>query len=219
MKKEKKYDFDQEQKYPLSEAIKIVKDNAKAKFEESLEIHVRIGIDPKKGDQQIRSTVILPHGTGKTKKICVFTENEKEALSAGADMAGGEELIQKIKTKGIIDFDIAVATPDMMRHLAPIAKVLGPKGLMPSPKNETVSTNIKKTIEDLKGGKVAFKNDETANIHQLIGKVSWEETKLNENFGAFFDGLKKVKPASSKGAFIRQISICSTMGPGVKVEI
>jgi len=215
----KKTNFDNEKAYSLDEAFKLVKENAKAKFDESLEVHIRLGIDPKKGEQQVRGTVVLPHGTGKSKKIAVFTEKEKEAKDAGADIVGGEELIKKIKTKGVIDFDVAVATPDMMPKLAQIAKILGPKGLMPSPKNETVTTDIKKTVKELKGGKITFKNDETCNLHQLIGKISWDENKLKENLEALLAALNKVKPATAKGIFIKQVVLSSSMGPGVKVEL
>jgi len=215
----KQTNYDKDKAHFFNEAFKIVKENARAKFDESLEIHIRTGIDPKKGEQQIRSTVVLPHGTGKSKKVAVFTENEKEAQDAGADIVGNEELIKKIKTKGIIDFDIAVATPDMMPKLAPIAKVLGPKGLMPSPKNETVTKDVAQTVKELKGGKITFKNDDTSNIHQILGKLSWEENKLRENFEVFIEAVKKAKPGGIKGDFIRSATLCSTMGPGVKLEI
>ena len=203
--------------YSLEDGIKKVKENAKAKFDESIEVHIRTGIDPKKGEQQVRATCVLPHGTGKTKRVAVFTENEKEAKEAGADITGGKELIQKIKTKGVIDFDIAVATPDIMRELAQIAKILGPKGLMPSPKNETVTKDIAKTVKELKGGKIAFKNDETSNIHQIIGKVSWNDKKLIENFDAFMQAVNKVKPSGVKGELVRAVTICSSMGKGIRI--
>ncbi len=215
----KQVTFDQNKSYPIDEAFKLVKENAKAKFDESVEVHIRLGIDPKKGEQQVRATAVLPHGTGKTKKIAVFTENEKEAKEAGADIVGGKELIQKIKTKGVIDFDIAVATPEIMKDLAQIAKILGPKGLMPSPKSETVTKNVKKIVKDLKGGKITFKNDETSNIHQAIGKVSWDTKKLKENFEAFLEAVKRARPAGVKGSYIKQVVLCSTMGPGVKVAL
>ncbi len=203
--------------YSFEEGIKKVKENSHAKFDESVEVHIRTGIDPKKGEQQIRSTCILLHGTGKTKKIAVFTENEKEAKEAGADIVGGKELIKKIKTKAVIDFDVAVATPEIMRELSQIAKILGPKGLMPSPKNETVTKDVVKTVKELKAGKITIKNDETSNIHQIIGKVSWDENKLKENFEAFLTAVNKAKPAGVKGIFIKSISICSTMGKGFKI--
>lgn len=212
MKKEKKL-------YPIDEAIKLVKVNARAKFDESVEVHIRTGIDPKKGEQQIRATCVLPHGTGKTKRVAVFTENEKEVPRGelGADIVGGKELIQDIKNKNIINFDIAVATPEIMKDLAQIAKILGPKGLMPSPKNETVTKDIAKTVTELKGGKIAFKNDETSNIHQIIGKVSWDENKLKENFTSFMQAVNKNKPNGIKGVYIKNVVICSSMGKGFKI--
>jgi large subunit ribosomal protein L1 len=220
MKKVKKQTgFDQEKIYSIEEALKLVKENAKAKFDESLEAHIRTGIDLAKGEQTVRANVVLPHGSGKTKKIAVFTENEKEALDAGADIVGGKELIEKIKNTGVIDFEVAVATPNMMKDLAQIAKVLGPKGLMPSPKNETVTANIKKAVAELKGGKITFKNDDTGNIHQLLGKISWDENKLKENFETFMEAVKRHKPAGIKGVFVKQVVICSSMGPAVKVII
>jgi large subunit ribosomal protein L1 len=203
----------------MEEALKLVKETAKAKFDESLEIHVKLGIDTSKGEQQVRSTVVLPAGSGKTKKIAVFTENEKEALEAGADIAGGKELIDKIRTSGVIEFEVAVATPSMMKELSGVAKILGPKGLMPSPKNETVTTNIKKAVSELKGGKVAFKSDDTGNIHQLAGKVSWDVEKLKANVETFMEAVRKAKPAGAKGDYIKKVVICSTMGPGVRVAI
>ncbi len=211
--------IDPKKTYPLAEAIELVKKTSNVKFDAGVEIHLRLGIDPKKGDQQIRGTVTLPHGTGKTKKIAVFTENEKEAKEAGADLAGAKELIDKIKKTGKTDFDIAVATPDMMKNLAPIAKILGTRGLMPSPKNETITTNIKKTVKELKGGKVAFKNDDTTNIHLLVGKVSFDDKKLVENIETFTDAVKKAKPVSAKGTFIQNASVSSSMGPGIKIEV
>ena len=202
----------------IQEALENIKKDAKAKFDESIEVHICTAIDPKKGEQQLRSICVLPHGTGKTKRVAVFTENEKEAKEAGADIVGGKELIQEIKNKNIINFDIAVATPDMMKDLAVIAKVLGPKGLMPSPKNETVVKDIIKAVKELKGGKIAFKNDETSNIHQIIGKVSWDVEKLLENYNAFMSAINKAKPAGIKGTFIKSITVCSTMGKGVRCE-
>ncbi|MBU4360969.1 50S ribosomal protein L1 [Patescibacteria group bacterium] len=205
--------------YSFEEGIKKVKKNAKAKFDESVEVHIRAGIDPKKGEQQVRATCVLPHGTGKTKRIAVFTENEKEVKEAGADIIGGKDLIQEIKDKGVINFDIAVATPGIMKELAQIAKILGPKGLMPSPKNETVTKDVAKTIKELKGGKVAFKNDETSNIHQIIGKVSWDENKLKENYEAFMQAVNKAKPSGVKGIYIKAVTICSSMGKGIRIKV
>lgn len=205
--------------YSLDEALTLIKEISKTKFDESIEAHVRVGIDPAKGEQQIRVNVVLPHGAGKVKKVAVFTDNEAEAKESGADIYGGKELIEKIKNTGVLDFDIAVASPEIMRDMASIAKILGPKGLMPSPKNETVSKNIKKSVEELKKGKITFKNDETANIHQFIGKVSWDLVKLTENYNTFMEALKKAKPSGIKGAYITQIVLCSSMGPGVKISV
>jgi len=206
--------------YPIDEAIKTVRGEAKAKFDESIEVHVSLGIDPRKGDQQVRGTVILPHGTGKTNRIAAFVSEagEKEAKEAGAEIVGGENLISEIKKTGKCDFEVAIAEPAMMPKLAVIAKILGPKGLMPSPKNETITTNIKKTIEDLRKGKVNFKNDDTANIHQLIGKVSWDSQQIKENLEAFLEALKKAKPKGSKGTFFKGLTLCSTMGRGRKIS-
>lgn len=210
---------DKNKSYTLEEALTLIKQIAKAKFDESIEAHVRLGIDPAKGEQQVRATVVLPHGSGKTKKVAVFTDNEKEGQESGADLFGGKELIEKIKNTGVIDFDVAVATPEIMKDLSVIAKVLGPKGLMPSPKTETVSKNIKKTVEELKKGKITFKNDETCNVHQFVGKVSWDVKNITENYQAFMDALKKAKPSGVKGAYIKQIVLCSTMGPGIKIAV
>ena len=224
MKKSKRYltaasKVDKTKFYSLDEALNLIKEIAKAKFDESIEAHIRLGIDASKGEQQIRATVILPHGAGKTKKVAVFSDNEKEVAESGADLSGGKELIEKIKNTGVIDFDVAVATPEIMKDMATIAKILGPKGLMPSPKNETVSKNIKKTVEELKKGKITFKNDETCNLHQFIGKVSWPVEKIKENYEIFFEAVKKAKPSGVKGAYIKQIVLCSTMGPGVKIMV
>lgn len=212
---------DREKTYTIEEAIALVKKTSTTKFDSSVEVHVRLGVDPKKGDQQVRATAILPHIVGKSKRVVAFVgpDKEKEAKDAGADLVGGEELIQQIKQTKKFDFDIAVATPDMMRLLAPIAKILGPRGLMPSPKNETITTNLKKSIEELKKGKISFKNDDTSNIHQLIGKVSFEDKNILENYTAFLEAVNKAKPASVKGIYIKNVSICSTMGPGIKIAL
>lgn len=229
MKHGKKYraieeKFDRKVVYSLEEAVKIVKENKIAKFDESIEVHVKTNIDPKKGDQQIRSTVSLPHGTGKTKKVAVITtlaDKLEEAKKSGAEIVGGEELIEEIKSGKIFGqggFDVLIATPEMMPKLAPVAKILGPKGLMPNPKTETVTAKIAETVEALKKGKAAYKNDNSANIHQAVGKVSFEDTKLVENIKAFLDSLEKAKPVAFKGKLISGITICSTMGLGVKIK-
>lgn len=212
--------IDKTKTYSPEEAIELVKQTAKTKFDSSIEVHVRLGIDSKKSDQQVRATVALPHGTGKTKKVAAFVgtaEKEAEAKAAGADIVGGEELIAQIASTGKYEFEVAVATPDMMPKLAKVAKVLGPKGLMPSPKNETVTVNLKKAIEELKKGKVSFKADDTANLHQVIGKASFDSAKLLENYNALMDGLRRAKPATSKGTYLLSVTLTSTMGPGVKV--
>jgi large subunit ribosomal protein L1 len=213
---------DDKKTYSPADAIELAQKTATTKFDSSVEVHVRLGIDPKKGEQQVRGTVSLPHGSGKTKKVAVFVagaEKEKEAKEAGADMVGGEELIAQIASTGKTDFDIAIATPDMMPKMAKIAKVLGPKGLMPSPKNETVTTNIGKTVAELRGGKVAYKNDDTANIHQIIGKASFTKEKLLENFTAFMEAIRRAKPATSKGTYIQSVTVTTTMGPGIKSSL
>jgi large subunit ribosomal protein L1 len=213
--------FDKMNAYPIAEAIRFTKELAKTKFDGSVEVHIRLGIDPRKGEQQVRTAVSLPHGTGKSIKIAAFVSADKEAdaKAAGADYAGGEELIAEIKKTEKTDFQVAVAEPAMMRNLAQIAKILGTRGLMPSPKNETVTTNPIAAIKELKKGKVSFKNDDTGNIHIMIGKVSFEDKMLIENFEALLDTVKKVKPSSSKGVYIRNVAISSTMGPGVKVSL
>lgn len=207
--------------YPLAEAITLVKSLATAKFPESVELHMRLGIDPTKGEQQVRGTVALPHGTGKTKRVVAFVEAEKEAdaKTAGADLVGGEELIKRIASSGVIEFDVAVATPVMMPKLAALAKILGPKGLMPNPKTDTINPNIAKIVQEQKAGKISFKNDATGNIHQLFGKTSFSEEQLLENLNLLIETIKKMKPSSAKGIYIRNAVICSTMGPGIKIEV
>jgi large subunit ribosomal protein L1 len=204
--------------YSVAEAVKLLKENKIAKFDESVEIHVKTNIDPKKGEQQIRGTVVLPHGTGKAKRIAVVTSTQAEAAKkAGADIVGGEEIIEKLAKK--INFDILVATPEMMPKLAKVAKILGPKGLMPNPKSETVTTKIAETVAALKKGKAAFKNDDTGNIHQVVGKVSFKEEQLQENIQIFLTTLEKSKPSGLKGKFISGIAVCSTMGKGIKIKL
>jgi large subunit ribosomal protein L1 len=206
-------------KYSVEEAIRIIKGNKIAKFDESVEVHVKLSIDTKKGEQQVRGTVILPYGTGKTKKVAVITSTKaKEAKDAGADIIGGEEMMGKIKNNKI-QFDTLVATPEIMPKLAQVAKILGPRGLMPSPKTETVTEKVKETVGMLKKGKVSFKNDDSSNIHQIVGKVSFDENKLVENIKSFLEALNKVKPQTTKGKFIINASLCSTMGPGIRISL
>ena len=204
--------------YSIEEAVKFIKENKVAKFDESVEIHVKTNVDPKKGDQQVRGIVILPNGTGKSKKVAVITStHQDEAKKGGADIIGGEEMIEKFAKK--IDFDILIATPEMMPKLAKAAKILGPKGLMPNPKTETVTTKIKETVEALKKGKAAYKNDDSANIHLVVGKTSFAEEKLVENVKAFIENLEKSKPSAVKGKFLVNVTLCSTMGAGLKIKI
>lgn len=216
-----KEQIDKTKSYSVEEAMALVKKLSNVKFDETIEAHIKTGIDPKKGDQIIRGTVSLPHGTGKTVKIAVFTEGPKakEAKDAGADIVGGEDLVAEIKKTEKTDFDVAIASPDMMPKIAQIAKILGTRGLMPSPKNETVTPNIKQAVTELKKGKITFKNDETSNVHVVLGKASFDEKNLIENFNAFFEALKKIKPSSAKGDYIKSVTVTSTMGPGIKVDV
>lgn len=212
--------YDRLKSYSIEEALEIVKKLTKTKFDASVEVHFRLGINTKKGDQQVRGAVSLPHGTGKTIKVAAFVspENEKAAKAAGADFVGGDELIAEIKKTEKTDFQVAIAEPGLMKNLAVIAKILGTRGLMPSPKNDTVTTNPAKTIEELKKGKISFKNDDTANVHTVIGKVSFDTKKLVENYQTLLETVKKSKPSASKGAFIKNVSISSSMSPGVKIS-
>lgn len=205
--------------YVPEEAIALAKKTATTKFVGSFEVHINLGIDVKKGDQQVRSTIIFPHSIGKAKKVIAFVAPDKEkiALEAGADIIGTDEILDQI-AKGKIDFEVAVATPDMMPKLAKVAKVLGPTGLMPNPKTDTVGTNVKKMIEDVKKGKVAFKNDTTGNVHQNIGKTDMGEKELLENFNALIESVKKIKPASAKGTYLNSVTLTTTMGPGIKID-
>lgn len=213
--------FNKSKTYSLNDAIKLTKEFSKTKFDATIEAHFRLGIDPKKGDQQIRTALSLPHGTGKSVKVAAFVspEKEKEVRAAGADFVGGEDLIAEIKKTEKTDFQVAVAEPIMMKNLAQIAKILGTRGLMPSPKNETVTPNVAKAVGELKKGKISFKNDDTGNIHVAIGKISFDDKKIKENFEALLDTVKKVKPAKSKGVYIKNVSLTSSMGPGIKISL
>jgi large subunit ribosomal protein L1 len=211
--------FDKTKAYPVIEALEILKKVNKTKFDPSVEAHFRLGINPKKGDQQIRTAVALPHGTGKTVKIAAFVKPENEAAvkAAGADFVGGDDLIAEIKKTEKTEFEVAIAEPDMMKNLAQIAKILGTRGLMPSPKNDTVTQNPVKAVEELKKGKISFKNDDTGNVHAVIGKLSFSTEKLLENFQTLLDTVKKSKPSAAKGVFLKNVAISSSMGPGIKV--
>lgn len=211
--------LDSSRTYTLEEAAALVKKNTGVKFDESVEIHIRLGIDPKQSDQQVRSTMLLPHGTGKTKKVAVVAkgEKQKEAQDAGADEVGAAELVEKI-SKGFMDFDVLVATPDVMRDIAKLGKLLGPRGLMPNPKSGTVTFDLSKTIKELKAGRVEFKADPSGIVHLAIGKVSFPEADIAANARAVLDAVLHAKPASSKGVYLRSIYLTSTMGPGIKID-
>ena len=210
--------YDKSKTYTLEQAAEIVKNNAKAKFDETVELHVKLGIDTKKADQQVRSTVALPHGTGKTKRIAVIAKGEhaQEAQKAGADKVGCEDIVDEV-LKGKIDFDVLVATPDTMKDLAKAAKILGPRGLMPNPKSGTVTFDLANTIKALKAGRIEFKADAYGIVHAIIGKASFDAAKLAENAKAVLETILRVKPSTSKGVYVQSISVSSTMGPGVFV--
>ncbi|WP_312524478.1 50S ribosomal protein L1 [Anaerospora sp.] len=206
--------------YDPEEAIELAKKTASAKFDETVEVAFRLGVDPKHADQQVRGAVVLPHGTGKTKRVLVFAKGEKakEAEVAGADVVGAEDLVTKIQG-GWADFDVAVATPDMMGLVGRLGKILGPKGLMPNPKVGTVTLDVTRAINEIKAGKIEYRTDKAGNIHAPIGKVSFESEKLLQNFRTLVDTLLKVKPAAAKGQYMRSITLSTTMGPGVKVNV
>ena len=212
--------LDLEKRYTLKEAVALAKKTANAKFDETLEVHFKLGIDVKQSDQQVRSTVSLPHGTGKTKKVAVIAkgEKEKEAQAAGADVYGGTELIEKI-FGGFMDFDILVVTPDMMKDAAKLGKTLGPKGLMPNPKSGTVTFDVAKTVKELKAGRIEFKADPQGIVHAVAGKISFPEEKLVENVQTVIDAVLKVKPSSSKGVYMESVFLSSTMGAGIAVAV
>ena len=205
--------------YEVDEAFGLVIDTAKAKFDETIELHVRLGVDPRQADQQVRGVLVLPHGTGKTKRVLVIAKGAKAdaAAAAGADYVGAEELIAKIQNENWFDFDVMITTPDMMGMVGRIGRVLGPKGLMPNPKSGTVTMDVEKAIAEVKAGKVEYRLDKTAIIHCPIGKKSFGKDKLVENFTALMDAIIKAKPASAKGTYIKSVTLASTMGPGVKV--
>ena len=207
-------------KYPINEALEIIEKMPKAKFDETVELHVKLGVDSKHADQQVRGTVVLPNGTGKTLKVLVFAKGPKaeEATKAGADYVGAEELIPKIQNDNWFDYDVVVATPDMMGVVGRLGKVLGPKGLMPNPKSETVTMDVTKAIADIKSGKVEYRLDKTNIIHLGFGKVSFGAQKLQENYQTIMDAIIKAKPAAAKGQYIKSVSVTTTMGPGISIE-
>ncbi|MBQ7339749.1 MAG: 50S ribosomal protein L1 [Clostridia bacterium] len=207
--------------YEVDEAVSAVLETAKAKFDETIELHVRLGVDPKQADQQVRGVLVLPHGTGKNVRVLVLAKGEKadQAKEAGADFVGAEEMIQKIQTENWFDYDVIITTPDMMGLVGRIGKVLGPKGLMPNPKSGTVTMDVAKAIKDTKAGKVEYRLDKTAIIHCPIGKKSFGVEKIKENYQALIEAIIKAKPAAAKGTYIKSVSIASTMGPGVKINV
>src|SRR5260221_8438396 len=211
---------DRTKNYPLDEAMTLARGVARAKFDETVELAVRVGVDPRKADQNLRGTVILPHGTGKSVRVAVFAKGEKakEAEAAGADVVGGDELVKRISEEGWLEFDKAVATPDMMGQVGRLGKVLGPRGLMPNPKVGTVTMDVGKAVQELKGGKVEFRVDKAGNVHVPVGKVSFGEQKLLENASVVIDSLIRAKPSSAKGTYLLRVAVSTTMGPGVRVD-
>ena len=210
---------DRSKAYPIAEAIELVKKTNVAKFDATVEVAFRLGVDPKKADQQIRGAVVLPHGTGKVARVLVFAKGEKakEAEAADADYVGDTEYINKIQ-QGWFDFDVVVATPDMMGEVGKLGRILGPKGLMPNPKTGTVTFDVAKAVQEIKAGKVEYRVDKAGNIHVPIGKVSFDNEKLAENFAAVYEAILKAKPAAAKGTYVKNVTITSTMGPGIKVD-
>ncbi|QAT43521.1 50S ribosomal protein L1 [Aminipila luticellarii] len=206
--------------YEVSEAMDLITKTSKAKFDETIEVHIKLGVDGRHADQQVRGAIVLPHGTGKSKKVLVFAKGPKaqEAEAAGADYVGAEEMAQKIQTENWFDFDVVVATPDMMGVVGRLGKVLGPKGLMPNPKSGTVTMDITKALEEIKAGKVEYRLDKTNIIHTPIGKASFGAQKLEENFKALMEAVVKAKPAAAKGQYLRSVTVASTMGPGIKLN-
>ena len=225
MKKGKRYTeaaklIEKSNVYDLEEAVSLVKKSASAKFDETIEAHLRLGVDGRHADQQVRGAVVLPHGTGKTVKVLVFAKGDKvdEALAAGADYAGGDELVPKIQNDGWLDFDVVVATPDMMGVVGRLGRVLGPKGLMPNPKAGTVTMDVTKAVNDIKAGKIEYRLDKSNIIHVPIGKASFSEEQLSDNFQTLIDAIIKAKPSAAKGQYLKSVVIASTMGPGVKLN-
>jgi len=206
--------------YDIQDAVELLKKAASAKFDETVEVAFRLGVDPRHADQQIRAAMVLPHGTGKTQKVLVITQGAKveEAKAAGADYVGGKELLEKIQKENWFDFDVIVATPDMMAELGKLGRVLGPKGLMPNPKTGTVTMDIKKAVEEIKAGKVEYRVDKEGNIHVGIAKISFDEQAIVDNFKAIFEAILKAKPSAAKGTYMKNVVLTTTMGPGVKVN-
>lgn len=212
--------IDRTNHYDVNEAIELVQQTSKAKFDETIELSVRLGVDPRHADQQVRGAVVLPHGTGKTRRVLVIAKGDKlkEAETAGADFFGGDEMVARIQTEGWMDFDVVVATPDMMGVVGRIGRVLGPKGLMPNPKSGTVTFDVAKAVEEIKAGKVEYRVDKASIVHVPIGKKSFGSEKLTENFQTIIDALIKAKPSAAKGRYLKSVSVASTMGPGIKIN-
>ena len=225
MKHSKRYNvaytmFDRQKRFDLAEALKLFKSLPASKFDETVEVHFNLGVDPRKADQQIRNSLVLPHGTGKTMRVLVFAEGDKadEARQAGADYVGVDDMMDKITT-GWFDFDVVISTPNLMGRIGKLGRVLGPRGLMPNPKVGTVTMDVAKAVEEAKGGKVTYRVDKFANLHIPAGKLSFEEDKLRENIKAILSAVIKERPATLKGVFIRSITLCTTMGPGIKIQV
>lgn len=223
-KKSKKYEeakklYNRDQKYDPAEALRLVQEMSKRAFDETVEVAVRLGVNPKHADQQVRGSIVLPHGTGKTQRVAVFAKGEKirEAEDAGADFVGGDELVAKVQ-EGWLDFDVAVATPDMMGSVGKLGKVLGPRGLMPNPKSGTVTFDLEKAISDIKAGKVEYRTEKAGNVHVPIGKVSFSHDQLVENFNTIIEALLKARPVAAKGQYVRSVTVSSTMSPGVRTN-
>ena len=226
MKKGKRYVesaklVDRTNLYDVEEAVSIIKKTANAKFDETIEAHIKLGVDGRHADQQVRGAVVLPHGTGKKVRVLVFAKGDKveEAQAAGADFVGGQELVPKIQNEGWLDFDVVVATPDMMGVVGRLGRVLGPKGLMPNPKAGTVTMDVTKAVNDIKAGKIEYRLDKTNIIHVPVGKASFTEEQLADNFQTLMDAIIKAKPSTLKGAYIKSATVTSTMGPGVKLNV
>jgi len=213
--------FDATTSYPAAEAVRLVKSMAYAKFDETVEAVFKLGIDPRKADQLVRGTVSLPHGTGKTVRVAVFAQGDKvrEAEAAGADVVGGRELVEEIQGGKALDFDVAIATPDLMAEVGKLGRVLGPRGLMPNPKAGTVTFDVGKAVEEFKAGRIEYRNDRYGNVHAPIGKVSFSDEQLDENLLALSNEIVRARPSSAKGRFVRNLSVSSTMGPGVRVDV
>lgn len=225
MKRGKKYVdsakvYDKTTLYDPAEAVQLSIDTAKANFDETIEVSIRLGVDPRHADQQVRGAIVLPHGTGKTQRVLVFAkgENEKAALDAGADYVGADDLVEKIQKENWFEFDVCVATPDMMGVVGKIGRALGPKGLMPNPKSGTVTKDVAKAISEIKAGKVEYRVDKTAIVHVVIGKKSFGQQKLQENLQALMEAITKAKPSAAKGTYLKSIVVSSTMGPGIKIN-